>query len=90
LFSDQLEDKDFLTIGESLESMFILLVSCNFPDIMIKLFKQNEMKYLSIIFFISYIIISVFLIQGLLKALYYANYNEVNKIKSEEYKKKTK
>ena len=74
---------------ESFESMFLLLVVSNFPDILIKLFKDEEIKFLAIIFILSYVIISFYLIQGLLKALFYANYSELNKKKSSEYKRKT-
>ena len=88
LFPEDETSKDFMTVWISFENMFLLLVACNFPDIMINLFDKPETKYLAIIFFLSYIIISFFLVQGLLKALYYSNYSEILKNQHEEYKKK--
>jgi len=82
---------NFDTFASSLESMFVLLSACDFPDIMINLFESRVyIKICAIIFFLLYFIISFFVIQGLLKALYYENYSEINLMLCKNYIKRVR
>lgn len=56
--------------------LYILLSTCNFPDIMIDTF---EISKLSIFYFIIYVFINYFIILSYLKTLYYTKYYKVNK-----------
>lgn len=67
---------DFSTLFSSIDNMLVMLTTNNFPDVMLKTFPQSK---LSIFFFIPYMLISYIIILALLKALYYANYYEINK-----------
>jgi hypothetical protein len=79
------DDHDFITYYGSVDTMFVLLTTCNFPDVMIKLIDSSK---LPIIFFITYLLINTILILGLLKALYYANYHEITKIQTKIFLEK--
>ena len=70
------EKNDFSSYLKSFETMFILLTTCNFPDVMIKLMDESN---LPIFFFIPYLIINTIFILALLKAVYYSNYCEILK-----------
>ena len=70
----------FETFLKSFEQMFILMITCNFPDIMISTYIISKF---SIIFFVIYLIMNYFMILSLLKALYYSNYLELYKLNTE-------
>ena len=56
--------------------LYILLSTCNFPDIMLETFQISKW---SIFYFIIYISINYFIILSYLKTLYYTKYYNVNK-----------
>ena len=56
--------------------LYILLSTCNFPDIMLATFTYSK---LSVFYFIAYISINYFIILSYLKTLYYTKYYVVNK-----------
>jgi len=56
--------------------LYILLSTCNFPDIMI---DTLDLSKLSIFYFIIYVFINYFIILSYLKTLYYTKYYKVNK-----------
>jgi hypothetical protein len=56
--------------------LYILLSTCNFPDIMLATFTYSK---LSVFYFIAYISINYFIILSYLKTLYYTKYYKVNK-----------
>ena len=56
--------------------LYILLSTCNFPDIML---EAMEFSKFAIIYFVVYISINYFLLLSYLKTLYTTKYYEVNK-----------
>ena len=66
----------FESFGESVLQLYILLSTCNFPDIML---EAMEISKFAIIYFILYISINYFIILSYLKTLYTTKYYEVNK-----------
>jgi hypothetical protein len=74
------DNNEFSSFFTSLDTMFIVLTTCNFPDIMLKTFPISKF---CIIFFVSYLLINFFVFLSLLKALYYVSYIELNKEKAE-------
>ena len=61
---------------ETVLQLYILLSTCNFPDIM---FDTFEISKLSTFYFIIYVFINYFIILSYLKTLYYTKYYKVNK-----------
>ena len=61
---------------QSILQMYILLSTCNFPDVMLDTFRTSK---LSIFYFIIYVSINYFIILSYLKTLYYTKYYKVNK-----------
>ena len=65
---------DFSSFWMSLYSLFVLLSTCNFPDVMLNTFSMDNK--INVLFFIPYIVINYFIIFSLLKTLYYSKYFE--------------
>ena len=67
----------FKSLGESFLQLYILLTTCNFPDIMLDAMKYSK---LGIFYFISFIIITILIVLSFLKS-YYTNkyYNIIKK-----------
>lgn len=63
---------DFSSVFESMYSMFILLSTCNFPDVMLGTLTQNNKS--SVLFFVCYILLNYFIIFSLLKSMYYSSF----------------
>eukprot|EP00347_Sterkiella_histriomuscorum_P013051 403366203 len=61
----------FSTFVDSCFNMLVLLTTSNFPDIMLPAYEQSRIYCL---FFISYLLIGLFLILNLLMAVFYNNY----------------
>ena len=70
------KDGYFESLGESFLQLYILLTTCNFPDIM---FDAMKFSKFAIIYFIVYISINIFIILSFLKSLYTNKYYSVNK-----------
>ena len=68
---------DFSSIYQAMFSLYILLTTCNFPDVMLNTFTMKNKR--SIFFFIVYIVINYFIIFSLLKSLYYSSFFEIFK-----------
>ena len=66
----------FESLGESFLQLYILLTTCNFPDIMLDSMKKSK---IAMIYFIIYISINIFIILSLLQTLYTNKYNNMNK-----------
>ena len=66
----------FKSFQHAVFQLYILLSTCNFPDIMLDTFTISK---LSIFYFIAYISINYFIILSYLKTLYYTKYYIVNK-----------
>ena len=71
-----LKQKDgyFDSFLESILQLYILLSTCNFPDIMLESMKLSNF---AIIFYIIYISINYFIVLSLLKNLYTSKYNSI-------------
>ena len=66
----------FETFSESVLQLYILLSTCNFPDIML---EAMEFSKYAIIYFVIYISVNYFILLSYLKTLYTTKYYEVNK-----------
>lgn len=71
----------FSSLVESIWSLFILLTTANFPDVMLPAYTLNKGYSL---FFITYLIIGLYFLLNLVLAIYYSNYktrveNSLNK-----------
>ena len=67
------EDEDnFGNIPKSIYSLFILLSTCNFPDVMLGTFSENN-KF-PFFYFLLYLAINYFILFTLLKTLYYSEF----------------
>ena len=66
----------FPNFKEAILQLYILLSTCNFPDIMLETFEINK---ISVFYFIIYVSINYFIILSYLKTLYYTKYYSVSK-----------
>ena len=66
----------FETFSQSVLELYILLSTCNFPDIML---EAMEFSKFAIIYFVIYLSINYFILLSFLKTLYTIKYYEVNK-----------
>ena len=69
--------EDFSSVYKSLFSLYILLTTCNFPDVMLGTFTMRSKNGIG--FFILYILINYFIIFSLLKSLYYSSFFQIFK-----------
>lgn len=53
--------------------MFVLLTTSNYPDVMLASYAQQRRFA---VFFISYLVIGLFMLMNLLLAIFYSNYQE--------------
>ena len=66
----------FETPIQGILQLYILLSTCNFPDIMLDTFQVTK---LSVFFFVIYVSINFFILLSYLKTLYYTKYYHINK-----------
>ncbi|XP_018417245.1 PREDICTED: two pore calcium channel protein 1 [Nanorana parkeri] len=78
LFSSNSSDPYFNTLENSLVSLFVLLTTANFPDVMMPAYSRNRW---SCIFFIVYLSIELYFIMNLLLAVVFDTFNEIEKKK---------
>lgn len=78
LFSPNGSDPYFNTLENSLVSLFVLLTTANFPDVMMPAYSQNRA---SCIFFIVYLSIELYFIMNLLLAVVFDTFSGIEKIK---------
>ncbi|XP_049818861.1 two pore calcium channel protein 1-like isoform X2 [Aethina tumida] len=78
LFGNNPKNLYFQTLGDSFVSMFVLLTTANFPDVMMPSYAKS--KWYSI-FFISYISIVLYIIMNLMLAVVYETFTAVEKNK---------
>uniref|UniRef100_A0A1A8RMU4 Two pore segment channel 1 n=1 Tax=Nothobranchius rachovii TaxID=451742 RepID=A0A1A8RMU4_9TELE len=78
LFSTNSADPFFKTLEDSLVSLFVLLTTANFPDVMMPAYAKNCW---SCIFFIVYLSIELYFIMNLLLAVVFDTFNDVEKMK---------
>lgn len=78
LFSPNTADPYFNTLENSLVSLFVLLTTANFPDVMMPAYSKNRW---SCVFFIVYLSIELYFIMNLLLAVVFDTFNGVEKMK---------
>ncbi|XP_024130960.1 two pore calcium channel protein 1 isoform X1 [Oryzias melastigma] len=78
LFSTNTADPYFNTLENSLVSLFVLLTTANFPDVMMPAYSKNSW---SCVFFIVYLSIELYFIMNLLLAVVFDTFNDVEKMK---------
>ncbi|KAA8592288.1 hypothetical protein FQN60_017743 [Etheostoma spectabile] len=78
LFSPNTVDPYFSTLENSLVSLFVLLTTANFPDVMMPSYSKNRW---SCVFFIVYLSIELYFIMNLLLAVVFDTFNDVEKMK---------
>ncbi|XP_057688260.1 two pore channel protein 1-like [Corythoichthys intestinalis] len=78
LFSTNSSDPYFNTLENSMVSLFVLLTTANFPDVMMPAYSKNRW---SCIFFIVYLSIELYFIMNLLLAVVFDTFNDVEKMK---------
>uniref|UniRef100_A0A671YI55 Two pore segment channel 1 n=1 Tax=Sparus aurata TaxID=8175 RepID=A0A671YI55_SPAAU len=67
-----------ITLENSLVSLFVLLTTANFPDVMMPAYSKNRW---SCVFFIVYLSIELYFIMNLLLAVVFDTFNDVEKMK---------
>ncbi|KAL2095381.1 hypothetical protein ACEWY4_010100 [Coilia grayii] len=78
LFSSNQVDQYFNTLENSIVSLFVLLTTANFPDVMMPAYSRNRW---SCVFFIVYLSIELYFIMNLLLAVVFDTFNGVEKMK---------
>ncbi|KAG8012061.1 Two pore calcium channel protein 1, partial [Nibea albiflora] len=78
LFSPNTSDPYFSTLENSLVSLFVLLTTANFPDVMMPAYSKNRW---SCVFFIVYLSIELYFVMNLLLAVVFDTFNDVEKMK---------
>ncbi|XP_077417580.1 two pore channel protein 1 [Vanacampus margaritifer] len=78
LFSTNTSDPYFNTLENSMVSLFVLLTTANFPDVMMPAYAKNRW---SCVFFIVYLSIELYFIMNLLLAVVFDTFNDVEKTK---------
>uniref|UniRef100_A0A7N4NL63 Two pore segment channel 1 n=1 Tax=Sarcophilus harrisii TaxID=9305 RepID=A0A7N4NL63_SARHA len=78
LFSPNPSDPYFSTLENSIVSLFVLLTTANFPDVMMPSYSRNSW---SCIFFIVYLSIELYFIMNLLLAVVFDTFNDIEKRK---------
>ncbi|XP_055080265.1 two pore channel protein 1 isoform X2 [Periophthalmus magnuspinnatus] len=78
LFSTNTADPYFNTLENSLVSLFVLLTTANFPDVMMPAYAKNRW---SCVFFIVYLSIELYFVMNLLLAVVFDTFNDVEKMK---------
>ncbi|XP_063218915.1 two pore calcium channel protein 1-like isoform X2 [Bacillus rossius redtenbacheri] len=78
LFSSYKHTHHFDTLQDSFVSMFVLLTTANFPDVMMPLYSKS--KWYSI-FFISYLCIVLYVLMNLMLAVVYETFTRIERDK---------
>uniref|UniRef100_A0A8C9GNZ2 Voltage-dependent calcium channel protein TPC1 n=1 Tax=Piliocolobus tephrosceles TaxID=591936 RepID=A0A8C9GNZ2_9PRIM len=78
LFSPNPSDPYFSSLENSIVSLFVLLTTANFPDVMMPSYSRNPW---SCVFFIVYLSIELYFIMNLLLAVVFDTFNDIEKRK---------
>ncbi|CAL8327189.1 unnamed protein product [Arctogadus glacialis] len=78
LFSPNTSDPYFSTLENSMVSLFVLLTTANFPDVMMPAYSRNRW---CCVFFIVYLSIELYFVMNLLLAVVFDTFNGVEKMK---------
>ncbi|CAH2052635.1 unnamed protein product, partial [Iphiclides podalirius] len=78
LFSEHIDNGHFKTISDSFVSMFVLLTTANFPDVMMPSYAKSKWYAL---FFILYIITVLYVLMNLMLAVVYETFTRIEREK---------
>nr|XP_032527043.1 two pore calcium channel protein 1-like isoform X2 [Danaus plexippus plexippus] len=78
LFSEHVDNGHFQTISDSFVSMFVLLTTANFPDVMMPSYAKSKWYAL---FFILYIITVLYVLMNLMLAVVYEAFTRIEREK---------
>ncbi|XP_049879411.1 two pore channel protein 1-like isoform X3 [Pectinophora gossypiella] len=78
LFSEHVDNGHFQTISDSFVSMFVLLTTANFPDVMMPSYAKSKWYAL---FFILYIITVLYVLMNLMLAVVYETFTRIEREK---------
>ncbi|XP_037292641.1 two pore calcium channel protein 1 isoform X2 [Manduca sexta] len=78
LFSEHVDNGHFKTISDSFVSMFVLLTTANFPDVMMPSYAKSKWYAL---FFILYIITVLYVLMNLMLAVVYEAFTRIEREK---------
>ncbi|MBZ3871526.1 Two pore calcium channel protein 1 [Sciurus carolinensis] len=78
LFSSNPSDPYFRTLEDSIVSLFVLLTTANFPDVMMPSYARSPW---SCVFFIVYLSLELYFIMNLLLAVVFDTFNDIEKRK---------
>ncbi|XP_048482416.1 two pore channel protein 1 isoform X2 [Plutella xylostella] len=78
LFSEHADNGHFQTISDSFVSMFVLLTTANFPDVMMPSYAKSKWYAL---FFILYIITVLYVLMNLMLAVVYETFTRIERDK---------
>ncbi|CAH3104124.1 unnamed protein product [Porites lobata] len=78
LFSDNEEDEFFSSFGRSFISLFVLLTTANYPDVMMPSYNRSRWF---VIYFAVYISVTLYFLMNLLLAVVYDTFTNIEKDK---------
>ncbi|XP_039751866.1 two pore calcium channel protein 1-like isoform X2 [Pararge aegeria] len=78
LFSEHVDNGHFQTISDSFVSMFVLLTTANFPDVMMPSYAKSKWYA---VFFILYIITVLYVLMNLMLAVVYEAFTRIERDK---------
>ncbi|XP_013146628.1 PREDICTED: two pore calcium channel protein 2-like isoform X2 [Papilio polytes] len=78
LFSEHIDNGHFKTISDSFVSMFVLLTTANFPDVMMPSYAKSKWYA---VFFILYIITVLYVLMNLMLAVVYETFTRIEREK---------
>ncbi|CAH3151565.1 unnamed protein product, partial [Pocillopora meandrina] len=78
LFSDNEKDQFFSSFGGSFISLFVLITTANYPDVMMPAYIRSRW---SVIYFAVYIAVVLYFLMGLLLAVVYKDFTDIVKDK---------
>ncbi|CAG2179921.1 unnamed protein product, partial [Oppiella nova] len=78
LFSPNPSDPYFSSISQSFVSLFVLLTTANFPDVMMPSYRMNR---ISSVFFIAFLIIHLYFLMNIMLAVVYEAFTRIEKDK---------
>ncbi|KAI5725538.1 hypothetical protein M8J77_016779 [Diaphorina citri] len=78
LFSSNPSDAHFATLFDAFVSMFVLLTTANFPDVMMPAYSQSKWNSL---FFISFLCIVLYVLMNLMLAVVYETFTSIERNK---------
>ncbi|XP_052739235.1 two pore channel protein 1-like isoform X6 [Bicyclus anynana] len=78
LFSEHVDNGHFRTLSDSFVSMFVLLTTANFPDVMMPSYAKSKWYA---VFFILYIITVLYVLMNLMLAVVYETFTRIERDK---------